>query len=91
MKRCAPLLLALLLLAGCSLPPATPPTPPQQRYHASFLTLFDTVAAPIGESCACHYPAACESGGKLYVIATRSGKILRIRGAVLFEIDLAQV
>jgi len=55
------------------------------------LTLFDTVAAPIGESCACHYPAACESGGKLYVIATRSGRILRIRGAVLFEIDLAQV
>jgi len=48
MKRCAPLLLALLLLAGCSLPPATPPTPPQQRYQASFLTLFDTVTTVIG-------------------------------------------
>ena len=55
------------------------------------LILFDTETAPIGDSCACHYPAAFESGGKLYIIATRSGKILRIRGAVLFVVNLSQI
>ncbi len=40
---------------------------------------------------ACHYPAACEANGKLYVIATLNYKAaapVKRRGAVLFIIDL---
>ena len=66
-------------------------TEPGTMQFTKKLTLFDTETAPIGDSCACHYPAAFESDGKLYVIATLSGKILRIRGAVLFVVDLSQI
>jgi hypothetical protein len=41
----------------------------------------------------CHYPAAVESGGKLYIIATAdyAGEELRGRGAVLFTLDLSEI
>ena len=41
----------------------------------------------------CHYPAAVESGGKLYIIATAdyAGEELRGRGAVLFILDLSEI
>lgn len=41
----------------------------------------------------CHYPAAVEKDGKLYVIATAnySGEKLNGRGAVLFTVDLSEI
>lgn len=41
----------------------------------------------------CHYPAAVESGGKLYIIATAdyAGEELRGRGAVLFTLELSEI
>jgi len=41
----------------------------------------------------CHYPAAVESDGKLYVIASMDyvGKELKGRGAVLFTVDLQEL
>ena len=41
-------------------------------------------------SVACHYPAATESGGKLYIIATRQYERNR-RGAVLYVIDVESI
>ena len=46
MKRAFPLLLSLLLLAGCAVGAA--PAEGQSRYQASFLTLFDTVTTMVG-------------------------------------------
>ncbi len=37
---------------------------------------------------ACHYPAACEANGKLYVLATLNYDSFTRRGAVLFVVDL---
>ena len=41
----------------------------------------------------CHYPAAVESDGKLYIIATAdyAGEGLRGRGAVLFTLELSEI
>ena len=44
MKRCAPLLLALLFLGGCGAPGTAGP----RQYQATFLTLFDTVTTVVG-------------------------------------------
>ncbi len=43
-----------------------------------------------GDVTRCHYPAAIENDGKLYIIATANyaGEELRGRGAVLFKVDL---
>lgn len=46
MRRALPLLLSVLLLAGCAAE-ASQPEPPK-RYEASFLTLFDTVTTVVG-------------------------------------------
>ncbi len=43
MKRFLPLLLAVLLLGGC-----TPQKPQESRYQATFLELFDTVTTVVG-------------------------------------------
>lgn len=43
-----------------------------------------------GEPYACHYPAACEYGGKLYIIATNSYRNAG-RGAILFIINLEDI
>lgn len=43
MKRFLPLLLAVLLLGGC-----TPKEPQESRYQATFLELFDTVTTVVG-------------------------------------------
>lgn len=51
MKRLFPLLLAVLLLFGCSAPAettATAETAGPHRYQATFLTLFDTVTTIVG-------------------------------------------
>lgn len=44
MKRCAPILLALLLLGGC----ATAGRTELRQYQATFLTVFDTVTTVVG-------------------------------------------
>ncbi len=48
-KRILPLLLALLLLAGCGAGQTAAPNSPK-RYEASYLTLFDTVTTIVGYS-----------------------------------------
>lgn len=39
----------------------------------------------------CHYPAACESDGKLYIIATKGYKEWGHRGAQLYIVDMKRV
>ena len=51
------------------------------------MVLFDQKTTNIPEASACHYPAAYEADGKLYIIATRNYEWSR-RGAVLFIVDL---
>jgi hypothetical protein len=53
------------------------------------MVLFDQETTEIPHASACHYPAACEADGKLYVIATINYEWSR-RGAVLFTIDLTK-
>lgn len=43
-----------------------------------------------GELCQCHYPAACEYGGKLYIIATEDYKNAG-RRAVMFAVDISKI
>lgn len=43
-----------------------------------------------GESFACHYPAACEYNGKLYIIASNDYRDIG-RGAILFMIDIKDI
>ncbi|MFQ7854732.1 MAG: hypothetical protein ACLRIS_05950 [Flavonifractor plautii] len=47
MRRLLPLLLSVLLLAGCA-SPAAPEEEGAKRYEATFLTLFDTVTTVVG-------------------------------------------
>ena len=47
MRRLLPLLLSVLLLAGCA-SPAAPKEEGAKRYEATFLTLFDTVTTVVG-------------------------------------------
>ncbi len=53
------------------------------------LILFDNTTTKINNATACHYPAAYEFNGKLYIIATLNIESLG-RGAVLFIIDLKE-
>ena len=39
----------------------------------------------------CHYPAACECDGKLYMIATKSYEHFEQRGALLYIVDMNHV
>lgn len=48
MKRLFPLFLALVLLCGCTAPPAKTEEAAPRRYEATFLTLFDTVTTIVG-------------------------------------------
>lgn len=48
MRRILPLLLGLLLLAGCAPTAAPQETDGPKRYDATFLTLFDTVTTVVG-------------------------------------------
>ena len=53
------------------------------------MILFDGCLPGFGaKTTACHYPAACEADGKLYVIATLNYETSVRRGAILFTIDL---
>lgn len=52
--------------------------------------LFDKDTVEGERIAACHYPCACESNGKLYIIATLGYDWLK-RGAVLFIVDLTKV
>lgn len=54
------------------------------------MILFDKQALCLQGDVACHYPAAFESEGKLYIIATYNYKWM-VRGAVLFTIDLDEI
>ncbi|MBQ9735654.1 MAG: helix-turn-helix domain-containing protein [Clostridia bacterium] len=49
--------------------------------------------APVHDITLCHYPAAVESDGKLYVIATAHypAETSEKRGAILFTVDLSEV
>ncbi len=52
------------------------------------MILFDgSLPAVPGATTACHYPAACEADGKLYVITTLNYDSFTRRGAVLFTVD----
>ncbi len=48
--------------------------------------LFDKDRVPLRNAVACHYPAATEHDGKLYIIATLNYE-WSVRGAVLFIVD----
>jgi len=54
------------------------------------IILTDYVNPDVGEPYACHYPAACEYNGKLYVIATNSYRDAG-RGAILFIINIEDI
>lgn len=54
------------------------------------VVLFDAKTTDIPNASACHYPAACEYDGKLYIIATLNYEWSQ-RGAVLYVIDLKDV
>ena len=54
------------------------------------IILFDKNHTRIAGASACHYPAAFESDGKLYIIATLNYEWSR-RGAVLFIVDLKNI
>lgn len=54
------------------------------------MVLFDKETTKISGATACHYPAAFESDGKLYIIATINYDWSR-RGAVLFIVDLNKI
>lgn len=53
-------------------------------------TLFDSKTTQISKAGACHYPAAFEADGKLYIIATLN-YINSKRGAVMFIVDLNDI
>lgn len=52
--------------------------------------LFDSEAVPLKGAVACHYPAATEHDGKLYVIASLNYE-WSVRGAVLFIVDIDSI
>ncbi len=52
------------------------------------MVLFDGNLPDMPQTTASHYPAAWESDGKLYVIATLNYETFARRGAVLYRIDL---
>ena len=52
------------------------------------LILYDAAGHGIPGTTACHYPAACEADGKLYVVSTINYGTAVRRGAVLYTIDL---
>lgn len=52
--------------------------------------LFDCDTTKIKGAQACHYPAAFESNGKLYIIATIAFE-RGIRGAILFKADIKEI
>ena len=54
------------------------------------MVLFDRETSNMQGVTACHYPAAVESDGKLYVIATKNYEGSH-RGAILFVIDLQDI
>jgi len=54
------------------------------------IVLFDKGTTKISGATACHYPAAYESDGKLYIIATLNYEWSR-RGAVMFVLDLKKI
>ena len=54
------------------------------------IILFDKKTTEIKDATACHYPAAYESNGKLYITATLNYEWSN-RGAILFVIDLKEV
>lgn len=55
------------------------------------LVLFDETSENLEGVTACHYPAACEYGNKLYIIATKNFDTFIKRGAILFKIDLNKI
>ena len=55
------------------------------------VVLFDAKTTQVQGATACHYPAAFESDGKLYIIATLNYENWSRRGAVLFTIDLQEI
>ncbi|MBQ4574904.1 MAG: helix-turn-helix domain-containing protein [Clostridia bacterium] len=57
------------------------------------IVLFDKKTAGKEGAVACHYPAAFESNGKLYIIATLGYEdmVSGARGAVLFIVDISKV
>lgn len=55
------------------------------------LILFDRESERLPSVTACHYPAATESGSKLYIIATKNFETFIKRGAVLFTVDLNKI
>ena len=57
------------------------------------VVLFDKKTAGKEGAVACHYPAAFESNGKLYIIATLGYEdmVSGARGAVLFIVDISKV
>jgi len=53
------------------------------------MILYDGQTREIPETTtACHYPAACEADGKLYIITTLNYSTFERRGALLYIIDL---
>lgn len=57
-----------------------------------YSVLFDNMHPMLNGIHSCHYPAACESNGKLYIIATVGRKDNQERrGAAVFTIDLKNI
>lgn len=52
--------------------------------------LFDSESVPLRGAVACHYPAATEHDGKLYIIASLNYE-WSVRGAVLFIVDIESI
>ncbi|MBE6930465.1 MAG: exo-alpha-sialidase [Ruminococcaceae bacterium] len=65
-------------------------TEPGSMTFTKMLLLLDAPNSGIPGATACHYPAAHEENGKLYIIATLSYE-WSCRGAILFTVDLKDI
>lgn len=64
---------------------------PGRVRFTSRMILYDGASECLPGTTACHYPAAYEADGKLYVITTLNYENFERRGALLYIIDLTEI